>query len=167
MAIKNFKPMECPVCHEYYFTDDTELEKEDPDYEGKQDDYCSHCGWKYDLYQMEHPDAPNLTNELSLNDYKKWFQSKLDENPKYDYAEDNYTATPHMCPVCGKYEFEDTGSFDICPFCGWEDDELMEAEPDKWAGCANPLCLNNYRKDYQKKIKENPNYKWKLDKNKK
>ena len=26
MAIKNFKPMECPVCHEYYFTDDTELE---------------------------------------------------------------------------------------------------------------------------------------------
>ena len=28
MAIKNFKPMECPVCHEYYFTDDTELDTE-------------------------------------------------------------------------------------------------------------------------------------------
>ena len=84
MTIKNFKPMECPICHQYYFSDDTDLEKEDSEYEGKEDDYCSHCGWKYDLYQIEHPDVPNLTNELSLNDYKKWFQSKIDENPKYD-----------------------------------------------------------------------------------
>ena len=50
-----------------------------PEYEGKEDDYCSHCGWKYDLYQ-----------------------------------------------------FEDTDSHDICPFYGWEDDELMESEPSKW-----------------------------------
>ena len=48
MGSKKFKPMECPVCHECYFTDDTELEKEVHDFEGKQDDYCSHCGWKYD-----------------------------------------------------------------------------------------------------------------------
>lgn len=50
MTIKNFKPMECPICHQYYFSDDTDLEKEDSEYEGKEDDYCSHCGWKYDLY---------------------------------------------------------------------------------------------------------------------
>ena len=163
MIIKNFKPMECPICHQYYFSDDTDLEKEDPEYEGKEDDYCLHCGWKYDLYQIEHPDEPNLTNELSLNDYKKWFQSRIDENPKYDYTEDNYTMTPHICPICGKYEFKDTDSHDICPFCGWEDDELMEYDPSNWAGCANPLCLNDYRKDYQQKIKDNPDYKWKID----
>lgn len=99
---------------------------------------------------------PNLTNELSLNDCRKWFQSKIDENQEYDYVEDNYTVTAHMCPVCGKYEFENTDSYDICPYCGWEDDELMESEPDKWAGCTNPLCLNDYCKDYQQKIKDIP-----------
>lgn len=35
MTIKNFKPMECPICHQYYFSDDTDLEKEDSEYEGK------------------------------------------------------------------------------------------------------------------------------------
>ena len=160
MESKNFKPMECPVCHEYYFAEDTDLEKEDVDYKDKQSDYCMHCGWKYDLYQYEHPEVGNLTNELSLNDYKKWFEGKVSENPDYDYTDDNYIPTPHKCPVCGKYEFEDVSSFDVCPYCGWEDDELMEAEPNTWAGCANPLCLNDYRKEYQKKISEDPNYKW-------
>lgn len=27
MTIKNFKPMDCPICHQYYFSDDTDLEK--------------------------------------------------------------------------------------------------------------------------------------------
>jgi hypothetical protein len=158
--IKYFKPMVCPICHEYYFTDDTIFEKQDPEYQGKRDDYCRHCGWEYDLYQYEHPDVPNLTNKLSLNEYKKWFQDKSKKNPNYDYLEENYIQTPHLCPVCGKYEFEDEDSFDICPYCGWEDDSLMESEPDKWAGCANRLCLNDYKKEYQEIIKENPNYKW-------
>ena len=161
MENKDFKPMECPVCHEYYFADDTDDEKNEPDYTGKLDDYCPHCGWEYDLYQFEHPDVANLTNELSLNEYKEWFQKKVEENPKYDYTEENYVPTPHICPVCGKYEFKDLSSFDICPYCGWEDDELMEDEPDEWAGCANPLCLNDYRKEYQRLISENPDYIWK------
>ena len=80
MVIDNFKPMECPISHKYYFTENTNLEETN---------YCRHCGWK--------------------------------------------------------------------------DDPLMEDEPDKWAGCANPLCLNDYRKEYQKLISEKPDYKWKKD----
>lgn len=60
-----------------FFSDDTDLEKEDPEYEGKEDDYCSHCGWKYDLYQIEHPDVPNLTNELVKMIIKNGFNLEL------------------------------------------------------------------------------------------
>ena len=43
----------------------------------------------------------------------------------------------HMCPVCGKYRFTGYGSFDICKFCGWEDDG-MEVDPyDKDGGPSN------------------------------
>ena len=72
----------------------------------------------------------------------------------------------HMCPVCGKYRFTGYGSFDICKFCGWEDDDLMEDNPD-YPGGTNDLSLNDYRKEYQKKIQENPNYKWIIEVNKK
>lgn len=55
MTIKNFKPMKYPICHNYYFVDDTESEKQEPDYNGKKNDHFPHCGWKYNLYQFEHP----------------------------------------------------------------------------------------------------------------
>ena len=29
------------------------------------------------------------------------------------------------CPVCGKYEFPEENSFDICPICGWENDGVQ------------------------------------------
>lgn len=119
MTINNFKPMEYPICYNYYFFDDTESEKQESDYNGKKNGYCPHCGWKYDLYQFEHPDISNLTNVLSLEDYKKWYQTKINTNPHYKYLEDNYTATPHICPVCDKYEFKKLDSYDICPYCGW------------------------------------------------
>ncbi len=31
----------------------------------------------------------------------------------------------HKCPVCGKYEFEYEGCFDICEVCGWNDDPIQ------------------------------------------
>lgn len=145
---EKFKQMLCPVCGEYEFVDDTELEKSLPGYEGYQGDQCSVCGWKYDLKQSENPDLAIGNNEVSLNEYKKIYLSKKSINPNYNYLEDNYIPQPHKCPVCGEYEFEYENSFNICPICGWQDDALMESEPDKWAGNANELCLNDYRKKY-------------------
>ena len=59
-----------------------------------------------------------------------------------------YVMRPHMCPVCGKYEFEDTDSYDICPVCGWEDDALQAENPT--LGGANRMSLNSAREAYKR-----------------
>ena len=156
MRIEDYKPMLCPVCGDFYFS---ELQ------EGDELPFrCSHCGWVYDSQQHENPDLPNGENALSMNDYRKDYQNKLIDNPDSDYSEENRPPrVSHTCPVCEKYEFEDEDCFDICPFCGWEDDSIQLEDPD-YDGGANTLSLNQYREEYQRKIVENPSYRW--DKNK-
>ena len=85
-----FVEMPCPVCGKYMFVDDTDLEKEDPDYEGKCDDFCVECGWQYDLNQTNDPDLKNGKNMMSLNEYKAWYMSKVEENPNYSYLEEAF-----------------------------------------------------------------------------
>lgn len=58
------------------------------------------------------------------------------------------------CPVCGKYSFEEDGDYDICPVCEWENDGLQLEKPD-YAGGANRLSLNEYRKEYELKKANN------------
>lgn len=53
----------------------------------------------------------------------------------------------HKCPVCGKYEFEEHGSFDICDNCHWMDDPIQEKDPD-YEGGANIMSLNQMKKAY-------------------
>lgn len=153
-----FVEMVCPVCHEYYFADDTDFEKSLPDYEGHFD-YCHHCGWIYDIEQVQNPNLANKSNDLSLNEYKNRYEQQIKENPNYDYSKVTCFKVPHKCPICGKYEFSDNGSFDICPYCGWEDDDIQLEDPN-YEGGANDFSLNKYKEQYQKIIKENPNYKW-------
>ena len=49
-----------------------------------------------------------------------------------------------LCPVCGKYEFEEEDWYEVCPICGWEDDSLQRDDPD-YSGGANDMSLNEYR----------------------
>ena len=51
------------------------------------------------------------------------------------------------CPVCGKYEFEEYGDYDICPVCNWENDNL-QYDDHNYAGGANHLSVNEARIEY-------------------
>ena len=149
---KEYKPMYCPVCNNFYFS---ELQEGD-DLEDLQ---CLSCGWRYNLRQIEFPDEPDEKNGISLNAFKKLYKSRLAKNPKYNYLEETIPdPVPHLCPICGKYRFKDEDSYDICPVCGWEDDGA-ELHPDDIG--VNDVSFNNYRKQYLQKLRDNPDYHWK------
>lgn len=54
----------------------------------------------------------------------------------------------HKCPVCGKYEFEEEGSFDFCEVCGWCDDPL-EGKIKGYKGGYNGMTVEEYREAWQ------------------
>jgi len=53
------------------------------------------------------------------------------------------------CPICGEYEFECVGDYDICNVCFWENDGIQYDDPD-YSGGANRLSQNEYKLRWQK-----------------
>lgn len=53
----------------------------------------------------------------------------------------------HRCPLCGEFTIEESGRYEICPVCFWEDDPYQRNHPD-YAGGANELSLNDYKKQF-------------------
>lgn len=55
----------------------------------------------------------------------------------------------YPCPCCGYLTFEEppNGSYDICPVCFWEDDEIQLEDPD-YEGGANGPSLNQCKKNF-------------------
>jgi hypothetical protein len=55
------------------------------------------------------------------------------------------------CPCCGFLTFseEPNGSFEICPVCYWEDDNVQLNDPD-YAGGANGPSLNQCKINFSK-----------------
>ena len=51
------------------------------------------------------------------------------------------------CPVCGKYEFPEENSFDICPICSWQNDGV-QADNHNYAGGANHFSVNEARIEF-------------------
>ena len=159
MGRNKLKKTLCPVCGEYYFVELSEEEKK----EGvlPSDDFCVTCGWRFDERQIKDNDLKTDINEMSINEYKEWYENKIKENPNYNYLDENkHAPTPHKCPVCGKYVFKDEISYDICPYCGWEDsgfdDIAHRDEPFNIFG----KTFNQFQKEYEEMIKKDPNYKW-------
>jgi hypothetical protein len=45
----------------------------------------------------------------------------------------------YPCPACGFLVFDEgSGSFDICPLCGWEDDDVQLRYPSMTGGANRP-----------------------------
>lgn len=146
-----YEPCLCPVCGDFYFSDLQEGDR----VEKMQ---CSRCGWRYDLHQMRNPDIKSGNNALSLNEYRECYTAKIKENPEYDYLTEAEPApVPHHCPVCGKYVFRDENCFDICPFCGWEDDGTDDGS--NVIG-ANGMTFQEYKALYSQRIAADSNYRW-------
>lgn len=59
--------------------------------------------------------------------------------------------TTYACPCCGSRTLHDPerGSFEICPICLWEDDEIALEQPDTVCG-PNPVSLNQARQNYKR-----------------
>lgn len=57
----------------------------------------------------------------------------------------------YTCPCCGYLTFEGEirGTFEVCPVCYWEDDNVQNQEPDYGCG-ANGISLNTAKKNFAK-----------------
>jgi len=55
------------------------------------------------------------------------------------------------CPCCGGETLAESGAWEICPVCHWEDDPLQAENPDL-AGGANAQSLNDAKKAYRRQF---------------
>ncbi|OAS21573.1 hypothetical protein A8708_16730 [Paenibacillus oryzisoli] len=57
--------------------------------------------------------------------------------------------TKYTCPCCGYKTFDEEplGTYDICDVCDWEDDAVMNENPDYWGG-ANAVCLRQAQRNF-------------------
>ena len=154
MMRADYKPMICPVCNDFYFSEPLESEINEERIQ------CTQCGWLYSLHQVEDEEWFDPSVKYSLNSFRDLYREKKKTDPSYNYADSTYEPSPHLCPVCGKTSFSDYASFEVCPVCGWEDDPVMEDDPNDWAGSANDLCLNDFRKRYYTVLDADPNYRF-------
>jgi len=55
----------------------------------------------------------------------------------------------YPCPCCGFLTIgeQPPGTFEICPVCFWEDDNVQFEDPD-YAGGANKVSLNKARQNF-------------------
>lgn len=53
----------------------------------------------------------------------------------------------YTCPCCGYKTFDEDPLGNICNNCYWEDDNLMNENPDYWGG-ANGVCLRQAQRNF-------------------
>ena len=53
-----------------------------------------------------------------------------------------------QCACCGEYTLTAGSVYEICPVCGWEDDDIQNGDPD-FDGGANDMSLNQAKEAYK------------------
>jgi hypothetical protein len=55
----------------------------------------------------------------------------------------------YACPCCSYLTLSEDppGTFEICPVCGWEDDDVQFRDP-QYSGGANVICLSKARENF-------------------
>ena len=51
------------------------------------------------------------------------------------------------CACCGEYSLPPASRFEICPACGWQDDDVQNDDP-AFAGGANDVSLEQAQREY-------------------
>lgn len=125
--------------------------------------HCSYCGWVYDLKQVLDNDVIGDRNKKTVNELKIEYQNRLKENPSYNFDEEESKPVTHKCPICDEFVFEDENSYDVCPICGWIDDDT-ESDPLDDYSEVNVVSIKEAKEEFIKKRQINPKYRWKKDK---
>ena len=57
----------------------------------------------------------------------------------------------YPCPCCNNLTFDEEpcGTFEICPVCYWEDDNVQNSDP-TYGGGANGISLNKAKENFTK-----------------
>ena len=53
------------------------------------------------------------------------------------------------CACCDKYVLTASSAYEICPVCGWQEDDVQNDDP-TFEGGANDMSLNQAREAYRK-----------------
>ncbi len=82
----------------------------------------------------------------------KLFWSCIEERKETNKPTE-FLVIPRACPCCGYLKLSDwnSGSWEICSVCSWEDDEVQVREP-SYEGGANHESLNQARARLKEKL---------------
>ena len=53
----------------------------------------------------------------------------------------------NRCACCGEHSLPPDSAFEICPVCGWQDDDVQN-DDSLFKGGANDMCLKQAQKEY-------------------
>ena len=103
--------------------------------------------YNHDIVDYLRTGLLNVTNEFIAEDLKELYH--------HDIGIDGAPLIYAPCPCCGYRTVEESGAYDVCPNCYWEDDG--NEDPTKYSS-VNHLTLQQGRDNYKQMGASDPAY---------